>query len=115
MNNVCLTGRLTDTPLLKTTPTGKSVCSFSIAVRRDKDTTDFVRCVAWEGTAEYLCRWFLKGQKIAVEGRLQSRSYEDRTGAKRTVTEVVVQQVESMEKTEAAPKVTDAIEEVGAE
>ena len=91
MNVVCLLGRLTATPELKTTQSGVSVTSFSVAVDRTyqpkgaERQTDFINCVAWRNTAEFLCRYFQKGQRIALQGSLQSRSYTDKNGNNRTV------------------------------
>ena len=92
-------GRLVADPELRQTPNGVSVASFSIAVDRNyqsKDTgerqTDFINCVAWRQTGEFISRYFQKGRMIAVEGSLQSRRYEDKTGAKRTAYEVIVDQ-----------------------
>ncbi len=96
MNVVCLLGRLTGDPELKTTPNQVSVTSFSVAVDRaytpkgQERQTDFINCVAWRGTAEFISRYFHKGQRIALQGSLQMRSYTDRDGNKRTVYEVVV-------------------------
>ena len=96
MNSICLMGRLTGDPELKTTQSGVSVTSFSVAVDRafrSKDQerqTDFINCVAWRGTAEFITRYFRKGQRIALHGSLQSRSYTANDGSKRTVFEVVV-------------------------
>lgn len=95
LNRVILMGRLTADPELKQTPSGASVTSFSVAVERNftgKDgnrQTDFLNVVAWKQTADFICKYFTKGRMIAIDGSLQSRSYEDRTGAKRTVFEVV--------------------------
>ena len=96
MNSICLMGRLTGDPELKTTQTGVSVTSFSVAVDRayrSKDQerqTDFINCVAWRGTAEFISRYFRKGQRIALQGSLQSRKYTANDGSSRTVYEVVV-------------------------
>ena len=96
MNTVILMGRMTADPELKRTQTGKDVMSFSVAVDRgygDKKQTDFINCVAWEYTARFIGQWFPKGRLIALEGSLQTRSYEDKHGNKRTATEVLVRQV----------------------
>lgn len=96
MNVVCLLGRLTATPEQKTTQSGVSVTSFSVAVDRTyqpkgaERQTDFINCVAWRNTAEFICRYFQKGQRIALQGSLQSRSYTDKNGNNRTIFEVVV-------------------------
>lgn len=105
MNRVCLTGRLAEMPVLKTTTTGKSVCTVRVAVRQGKGKTDFFRCTAWQGTAEHLCRWFQKGQMIAIEGRLQTVKWTDKYGQKRTDVEVVVDEVGFCGAVEKAPSV----------
>ena len=91
-NEVILGGRLTADPELKTTQNGTFVTSFSIAVNRNyqkEQQTDFINIVAWKGTAEFICRFFKKGSSICVVGELQTRSYNDGSGNKRHVTEVV--------------------------
>ena len=91
INKVILGGRLTADPELKATPQGVSVTSFSIAVnRKGKDAqTDFINCVAWRNTADFICRYFKKGSSICVSGSIQVRSSEDKQGVKRTVTEII--------------------------
>ncbi|MEE1280434.1 MAG: single-stranded DNA-binding protein [Oscillospiraceae bacterium] len=100
INVVVLMGRLTADPELKQTANGTSVCSFSIAVDRafaNKQTgerqADFINITAWRQTAEFICKYFRKGSMIAIEGSLQSRSYEDKEGKKRTAYEVVANNV----------------------
>jgi single-strand DNA-binding protein len=87
-------GRLTFDPELKSTGSGIAVCSFTVAVdRRSKQEerqTDFIRCVAWRQTAEFISRYFHKGSMIAVQGSIQVRNYEDKNGQKQTMTEVIV-------------------------
>ena len=92
INNVTLMGRLTANPRLNTTTSGKSVANFTIALDkfRREDGADFIDCVAWEKTAEFINRYFGKGNMIAVTGSLQTRKYEDRDGNNRTAFEVVV-------------------------
>ena len=96
MNSICLMGRLTGDPELKTTQNGFSVTSFTVAVDRafrGKDQerqTDFIPCTAWRGTAEFISRYFRKGQRIALQGSLQSRTYTTNDGSKRTAYDVVV-------------------------
>ncbi|MGI6264984.1 MAG: single-stranded DNA-binding protein [Acutalibacteraceae bacterium] len=96
MNVVCLLGRLTADPELRRTQTDVAVTSFSVAVDRayqpkgQERQTDFINVVAWRGTAEFICRYFHKGQRIALNGSLQSRQYTDKEGNKRTAYEVVV-------------------------
>ena len=95
LNIVAIQGRLSADPELRTTQTGTPVCSFTLAVQRniksgDEYPTDWIDCVAWKGTAEFICKYFQKGQLIAVNGTLQTRSYE-KEGVKRKTTQVVVQ------------------------
>ena len=99
--NVCIfTGRLTATPELKTTASGKSVCNFTLAVdRRFKDSdgnpvVDFIDFVAWENSAEFLCKWFDKGLRVAVSGELQTRTWTDDSDVTRKVSEILVNKVE---------------------
>ena len=95
MNKAIMSGRLCADIELRQTPNGKNVCAFTLAVdRRGKDAgADFIDCVAWEKTAEFLSRYFQKGQQMNICGRLQTRSYEDKEGKKRKATEVVVEDV----------------------
>lgn len=99
LNSVILMGRLVADPELRTTTTGKSVATFRIAVDRGysknaaERTADFITIVAWEQTANFVCRYFAKGSMIAVQGSIQTRNYEDKTGAKRTAVEVVAREV----------------------
>ena len=92
MNCIQLLGRLTADPELKHAASGKSVCSFDLAVKRkfSKDITDFIPCVAWEKTAEMIAKYFRKWQIIVVSGSLQTRKYEDKNGYNRTAYEVIV-------------------------
>lgn len=94
LNVVVLTGRLTKDPELKTTPSGVYVLGFSIAVERryrsgEDRQADFINIVAWRKTAEFISKYFKKGQMIAIEGSLQSRKYQDKDGNNRTAVEVV--------------------------
>lgn len=96
MNFVGLLGRLTSDVELKTTSNGVSVASFSVAVDRaykpkdEERQTDFINCVAWRGTAEFISKYFRKGQRIALQGSLQSRKYTANDGSQRKVLEVIV-------------------------
>lgn len=95
LNIVAIQGRLSADPEQRTTQTGTPVCSFTLAVQRniksgDEYPTDWIDCVAWKGTAEFICKYFQKGQLMAVNGTLQTRSYE-KDGVKRKTTQVVVQ------------------------
>ena len=99
LNRVILLGRLTADPELRQTGSGVSVATFRVAVDRNYQAkgsaerqADFIPCVAWRQTAEFISRFFTKGRMIALEGSLQSRNYEDKTGAKRTAYEVIVDQ-----------------------
>lgn len=96
INHVTLHGRFTDVPQLRKTNSGKSVCSFTLAVDKVKreDPADFINCVAWERTAEFVNNYFTRGQEAVVEGHLSNRKYEDRDGNKRYVTEVIVQTID---------------------
>lgn len=97
MNKVMLIGRLTKDPELRYTQGGTAVASFTIAVDRrfsKEKEADFINCVAWQKTAEFISQYFRKGSKIVVEGRLQTRSYEVEDGSRRWATEVVVEQCE---------------------
>jgi single-strand DNA-binding protein len=91
MNSINLVGRLVQDPELKQTNSGKSVCSFTLAVSRPrvKDTTDFINVVAWNQSAEYLANYGRKGNLVAVTGVLTSRKYDDKDGNHRTAFEVV--------------------------
>ena len=95
MNSINLVGRLTADPELKTTNSGKSVCSFTLAVSRPrvKDTTDFISVVTWNQSAEYLANYGHKGNLVAVTGVLTSRKYDDKDGNHRTAFEVVCDSV----------------------
>lgn len=96
MNKVILMGRLTRDPELRQTPNGVSVARFSIAVNRrfaGKDaqqTADFINCVAWRQTGEFISRYFQKGAMIAVDGSIQTRTWDDKDGKRQYATEVVV-------------------------
>jgi single-strand DNA-binding protein len=96
MNIVVEMGRLVADPELKQTQAGKAVCSFRIAVdRAGKDKgADFFDVVAWEKTAEFICKYFQKGGMIAITGKLQSRQYQDRSGNNRTAIEIVANNVD---------------------
>lgn len=102
MNHFVGIGRLTREPNVKYTQSGKAIASFTLAIDRRRSTdgkqqADFIQCVAWEKTAEIISQYVTKGQKIAVEGRIQTRSYDANDGTKRYVTEVIVQSMEFCE------------------
>lgn len=99
LNRVVLMGRLVADPELRNTQNGTSVVQFRLAVERDytpkgqEKQTDFIDIVAWRNTAEFIVKYFEKGQLIALTGTIQTRSYTDRQGNKRIVTEVIADQV----------------------
>lgn len=96
LNIAALVGRLVDNPELKSTTNGKSVCSITIAVDRsyvkpgEERQADFIDAVAWNGTAEFISKYFRKGSMIAVDGSIQTRNYEDKDGKKRKAIEVII-------------------------
>ena len=97
-NKAILIGRMTAEPELKQTGTGVYVVGFSIAVDRrfssgGERKADFINITAWRQQAEFICKYFHKGDPIGIEGSIQTRSYEDKTGAKRTAVEVVADNV----------------------
>ena len=110
MNKAIMSGRLCADIELRQTPNGKNVCAFTLAVdRRGKDAgADFIDCVAWEKTAEFLARYFQKGQQMNICGRLQTRSYEDKDGKNRKATEIVVEEVGFCGKVEGKAQSTPA-------
>lgn len=99
LNIAVIMGRLTAQPELKTTPNGVYVTSFSVAVDRSyqkpgtERVTDFINCVAWRQTAEFITKYFNKGSMIAINGSIQQRSYTDKDGNKRNTFEIVVENV----------------------
>lgn len=101
-NVVILSGRLTSDVELKTTPSGVSVCSFTIAVERrykqgEDRQADFVNIVAWRQTAEFVSKFFSKGSMIGIEGSIQTRRYQDKDGNNRTAFEVIANNVQFIE------------------
>lgn len=111
MNNVLLTGRLTKEVELRKTKSGKSVCGFTLAVQRDKETTDFINCVAWNMTAENMHKYCSKGDLVGVEGRITTRSYDAEDGSKRYITEVLANNVSFLNtKKEKQEEITDEFE-----
>ena len=99
LNHISIMGRLTRDPELRKTPNGTSVASFTLAVDRDfaaqgaEKETDFIDCVAWKGTADFVSGYFFKGSMAVVDGRLQLRDWKDKDGNKRRSTEVVANRV----------------------
>ena len=105
LNKVILAGRLVADPELKQTPSGASVCSLRIAVNRrftsrdsqQQPETDFFNVTAWQGTAEFIARYFRKGSAICVCGRIQNRSWVDQQGQKRYMTDIIAEEANFVE------------------
>lgn len=102
MNRVVLIGRLTRNPEIRKTTSGTSVCNLTLAVNRrnsqpGQPDADFIGCIAWNKTADLIYQYLHKGSLIGVEGRIQTRSYDDRKGNKVYVTEVVADSVQFLE------------------
>lgn len=95
INSVILMGRLIADPELRQTQNGTAVTSFAVAVERrfQREQTDFINVVAWKQTAEFVEKYFKKGAMIALRGSIQTRKYEDKNGNKRTVFEIVADEV----------------------
>ena len=115
LNVVAIMGRLARDPELRQTTTGKSVASFTIACDRNgkrdangQSQADWIPVTAWDRTAEFVCKYFQKGSLIAVDGRLQSRSYQDKSGNNRTAIEIVANNVNF-----AGPKSANAAPSMG--
>lgn len=99
LNKAILMGRLVRDPELRRTQNDTAVASFTLAIDRPQDKngnrqTDFIDCVAWTHTAEFLCKWFTKGMLAVVVGQIQSRNWEDKHGNKRTSIEVKVDELQ---------------------
>lgn len=109
LNHIILMGRMTRDPELRYTPQNTPVASFTLAVERDyqpggsERQTDFIDCVAWRKTAEFISKHFQKGSLVAVSGRLQIRDWTDRDGGKRRSAEVAVDNVYFAEKKQPNP------------
>ena len=123
LNNVILMGRLCSDVELRSTSTGKSVANFRIAVDRgyskgEDKKADFITIVAWESTANFIEKYFHKGDMIAIRGEIQTRSYEDNNGNKRTAFEVLAREVSfcggKSEGNNSSPSAPD-FEEIGAD
>ena len=107
INNVVLTGRLARDPEIKQTQRGVSVCNFCIAVDRqyksgEEKICDFINCVAWRSTADFVSKWFHKGAGIGVTGSIQTRKWVTESGENRYATEVLCQQVSFLDGKENA-------------
>lgn len=100
LNHIDLMGRLVADPELRTIGEDTHVASFRIAVERDRQNketgerdADFINVTAWRGAADFLCQYFSRGDMIVVSGRLQTRTYDDKDGNKRTATDVVAENI----------------------
>lgn len=113
VNRTILQGRLCADPEMRRTSNGTAVCSFRVAwseTIKDRETKLFLNCVAWQGTAEMICKYFRKGKELAVEGKLSTREYKDKNGNDRSVTEMTVDRVHfcgKNEDTQGMPPRTD--------
>ena len=115
MNKVILVGRLTKDPELRATTSGVPVCSFTVACDRryvkqgEERKADFINCIAWRQTGEFISKYFAKGNRIALEGSIQTRTWQDNEGKNRYATEVVVDQCEfAQSKSEGGASYTPA-------
>lgn len=125
MNKVYLIGNTTKDAEKNETPSGVAVCKFSIAVNREYKTesgeriADFFNITTWRKTAEVCGKFLKKGSKVAIIGSLQNRTYEDKEGVKRTVTDIIADEVEFLSSNQAEEKPTEKpqakLEEVDAE
>lgn len=102
INIVILVGRTTRDPILRKTQSGMSVVSFVLACNRrvkkgEQQEADFINCVAWNKTADFMAQYVKKGALLGVDGRMQTRNYDDNTGKKVYITEVVAEHVQSLE------------------
>lgn len=119
LNKAILMGRMCADPELRSTNSGTHVCTFTLAVdRRGKDDgTDFIEVVTWSKTAEFVSKYFQKGQQVAVVGRIQTRNWEDKQGNKRKAVEVVADEVHFAESKKASqnnnPEVGDPMAALG--
>lgn len=97
LNQIIIHGRLTKDPELRTTQSGKEVCTYTVACERDYKNgdkqADFFPCVTWGGGAAFVSQYFKKGQEILIKGRLQERDYTDKEGVKRKIYEIVTDAV----------------------
>lgn len=116
MNQVILIGRLVRDPELRTTTSQIPVATFTLAIDRPfKDAsgnkqTDFIPCVAWRQTGEAISKYVTKGQRLAVVGSMQVRSWDDQDGKKHSITEVIVDQFDFIESKDRAPSQNTTVE-----
>lgn len=112
LNRVVLVGRIVRDPELKKTNSGASVTSFTIAVDNvvksgNEKSTSFIPCTCWNKTAENVAKYCFKGSLVGVDGRIVQRSYEDKSGQKRSVVEVVCETVQFLEKKGSTDQIND--------
>ncbi len=119
LNSVVLIGRLTRDPELRYTPNGIAVSTFTLAVNRNftnkqgQREADFINIVSWRNTAEIVAKYLTKGSLIAVEGRIQTRNYENKEGRRIYVTEVVADDVRFLETRRDRGETDDAVQQMG--
>lgn len=114
LNRIVVVGRTTKKPEVRTTQQGTAVATFTVAVDRgfgDKKETDFIPVVVWKGLAENCGKYLEKGKLVGVDGRLQIRTYEDSNGSKKTIAEIVANDVQFLSPSNQAP-VRDELEEM---
>lgn len=117
MNKAILIGRLTKDPELRATSAGRNVCQFSVAVNRTytnangEREADFINCVVWDKQAENLAKYQKKGNQIAVEGRIQTRNYDDKDGKKVYVTEILASNISFLDAKGASNNIADNLPE----
>lgn len=114
LNRIVVVGRTTKKPEVRTTQQGTAVATFTVAVDRgwgDKKETDFIPVVVWKGLAENCGKYLEKGKLVGVDGRLQIRTYEDSNGNKKTIAEIVANDVQFLSPSNQAP-VRDELEEM---
>lgn len=117
LNKIILGGRLTADPELKTSPSGVPVCVFTVAVNRrlqkeGEQTADFFNCIAWRGTAEFMAKYFKKSSSICIIGNIHQRTYTDKEGQKKTVTEITVDEALFVDSKGDMPVISSAKEPV---
>lgn len=115
INNVTLVGRLTKDPILRKTQSGASVVSFTVACGRrvgqgQEPQTDFINCIAWNRTADVVSKYTHKGSLVGIEGRIQTRNYDNEKGERVYVTEVVCESVQFLESKKEAQQAEPSYE-----
>jgi single-strand DNA-binding protein len=115
INKVILTGRLGKDPDLRYTPSGKAVATFSLAVTDNfnREVTHWLNCVVWGKSAEHCANYLSKGSHVAIDGRIQNRSYENKEGRKVSVTEIVADRVEFLDSKGKSDKPADGWDDIG--